>query len=350
MTDSTPIVSIIIPHWNGIDVLSECIDSLKGSTFDSFEIIVSDNASSDGSQAWIVENHPDVILLENDNNYGYAGGCNRGVNVAKGEFILFLNNDTIQNPNWLDPLIDRMKGDESIAAIQPKILNYYDRKIFDYAGGSGGHLDLFCFPFARGRVFLNQEEDLGQYDNAKRCFWASGTAMIVRKDLFKAAGKFDETFFAHMEEIDLCWRFQLMGYEIWVEPQSVVFHKNAVSLPMNSYKKYYLNHKNSLLMLLGNYSLPVAMYLFSVRFALEWVAFGYALFKLDFKHMLGIINAQVWLLFHPHVIWKKHFRTGSIRVKRDRSIMLRLYRGSIVLTHYIRRRNVYSEISSKPFV
>ena len=260
MTDSTPIVSIIIPHWNGIDVLSECIDSLKGSTFDSFEIIVSDNASSDGSQAWIVENHPDVILLENDNNYGYAGGCNRGVNVAKGEFILFLNNDTIQNPNWLDPLIDRMKGDESIAAIQPKILNYYNRKIFDYAGGSGGHLDLFCFPFARGRVFLNQEEDLGQYDNAKRCFWASGTAMIVRKDLFKAAGKFDETFFAHMEEIDLCWRFQAMGYEVWAEPRSVVYHKNAVSLPMHTHRKYYLNHRNSLLMLFGNYSIPVAFY------------------------------------------------------------------------------------------
>ena len=154
MTDSQPIVSIIIPHWNGIDVLSECIESLKNSTLPSFEIIVSDNASSDGSQAWIKNNHPDIILLENDKNYGYAGGCNYGSDIAKGEFLLFLNNDTIQNPNWLQPLVDRMKSDESIAALQPKILNYYSRKIFDYAGGSGGHLDLFCFPFARGRVFL----------------------------------------------------------------------------------------------------------------------------------------------------------------------------------------------------
>ena len=347
MTDSTPIVSIIIPHWNGIDVLSECIDSLKGSTFDSFEIIVSDNASSDGSQAWIVENHPDVILLENDNNYGYAGGCNRGVNVAKGEFILFLNNDTIQNPNWLDPLIDRMKGDESIAAIQPKILNYYDRKIFDYAGGSGGHLDLFCFPFARGRVFLNQEEDLGQYDNAKRCFWASGTAMIVRKDLFKAAGKFDETFFAHMEEIDLCWRFQAMGYEVWAEPRSVVYHKNAVSLPMHTHRKYYLNHRNSLLMLFGNYSIPVAFYVGFIRLILEFAALGYAILKMDWNHVTGILRSLGWILIHPITILRKRSRFNQIRKMRDRDIMGAMTKTSVVLAHYLSGKKTYLDIESK---
>jgi GT2 family glycosyltransferase len=347
MTDSTPIVSIIIPHWNGIDVLSECINSLKGSTFDSFEIIVSDNASSDGSQAWIVENHPDVILLENDNNYGYAGGCNRGVNVAKGEFILFLNNDTIQNPNWLDPLIDRMKGDESIAAIQPKILNYYDRKIFDYAGGSGGHLDLFCFPFARGRVFLNQEEDLGQYDNAKRCFWASGTAMIVRKDLFKAAGKFDETFFAHMEEIDLCWRFQAMGYEVWAEPRSVVYHKNAVSLPMHTHRKYYLNHRNSLLMLFGNYSIPVAFYVGFIRLILEFTALGYAIVKMDWNHVTGILRSLGWILIHPITILRKRSRFNQIRKMRDRDIMGAMTKTSVVLAHYLSGKKTYLDIESK---
>ena len=347
MTDSTPIVSIIIPHWNGIDVLSECIDSLKGSTYDSFEIIVSDNASSDGSQAWIVENHPDVILLENDNNYGYAGGCNRGVNVAKGEFILFLNNDTIQNPNWLDPLIDRMKGDESIAAIQPKILNYYDRKIFDYAGGSGGHLDLFCFPFARGRVFLNQEEDLGQYDNAKRCFWASGTAMIVRKDLFKAAGKFDETFFAHMEEIDLCWRFQAMGYEVWAEPRSVVYHKNAVSLPMHTHRKYYLNHRNSLLMLFGNYSIPVAFYVGFIRLILEFTALGYAIVKMDWNHVTGILRSLGWILIHPITILRKRSRFNQIRKMRDRDIMGAMTKTSVVLAHYLSGKKTYLDIESK---
>ncbi|MBC8467756.1 MAG: glycosyltransferase family 2 protein, partial [Candidatus Marinimicrobia bacterium] len=125
MTQSNIIVSVIIPHWNGIDVLSECLDSLKKTNSDFFEIIVSDNASSDGSQAWVKENHPDIILVENDKNYGYAGGCNRGVNLAKGKYLLFLNNDTIQDPNWLQPLVDRLESDSSIAAVQPKILNYY---------------------------------------------------------------------------------------------------------------------------------------------------------------------------------------------------------------------------------
>ncbi|MBT6866733.1 MAG: glycosyltransferase family 2 protein, partial [Candidatus Marinimicrobia bacterium] len=258
MTQSNIIVSVIIPHWNGIDVLSECLDSLKKTNFDSFEIIVSENASSDGSQAWVKENHPDVILVENDKNYGYAGGCNRGANLAKGKYLLFLNNDTIQDPNWLQPLVDRLESDSSIAAVQPKILNYYKRDVFDYAGGSGGFMDIFCFPFARGRLFLNQEKDTGQYDEAQSCFWASGTAMMVRKNIFESAGKFDETFFAHMEEIDLCWRFQAMGFKIWAEPKSIVYHKNAVSLPMHSHRKYYLNHRNSLLMLFGNFSIPLA--------------------------------------------------------------------------------------------
>ena len=347
MTDSQPIVSIIIPHWNGIDVLSECIESLKKSTLPSFEIIVSDNASSDGSQAWIKENHPDIILLENDKNYGYAGGCNYGSDIAKGEFLLFLNNDTIQNPNWLQPLVDRMKSDESIAALQPKILNYYNRKIFDYAGGSGGHLDLFCFPFARGRVFLEQEKDTGQYDDAQKCFWASGTAMLVRKKTFFAAGKFDETFFAHMEEIDLCWRFHAMGLDIWSEPESIVFHKNAVSMPMYSHQKYYLNHRNAQLMLLGNYSLLLALYLGFIRFILELIACVYAMVKLDWNHVTGIIRAFWWLLFHPHRIWQKRKRFKKLREVKDNDIMKKMLKKSIVMEHFIKRIKVYSDIESR---
>ena len=210
---------------------------MKQSNYDSFEIIIVDNASSDGSQEWIKANHSDIILIENDQNYGYAGGCNRGAEQANGKYILFLNNDTIQDPNWLRPLLNKLERNDSIVAIQPKILNYYQKNIFDYAGGAGGHMDVFCYPFARGRIFLEQEEDQGQYNEAESCFWTSGTAMMVRKDIFFEAGKLDEIFFAHMEEIDLCWRFQAMGYEVWVEPKSVVYHKNAVSLPMHTHRK-----------------------------------------------------------------------------------------------------------------
>jgi hypothetical protein len=343
-----PLVSVIIPHWNGIDTLAECLESLRRSTYPRLEVIVVDNGSTDGSPDWLRERHPEITLVENDRNYGYAGGCNRGVPMSRGTYVLFLNNDTIQEPGWIEPLIERLEQNPHIAAVQPKILNYYQRERFDYAGGAGGHLDLLCFPFARGRIFLEQEVDRGQYDQAEPIFWASGTACLVRKKLFLEAGGFDETFFAHMEEIDLCWRLQLMGYEIWSEPRSVVYHKNAVSLPMDHPRKFYLNHRNSLFMLLANYSLPLALYLFPLRYLLEWVAFLYALTFLDWKHMVGIVRAQGWLLLHPRLIWRKHRRVKALRRIKDRVLRARFYKGSIVLAHYVGRKRTYREIVSSP--
>jgi hypothetical protein len=338
-----PKLSIIIPHWNGIEVLSECLDSLKKSTYFSFEIIVVDNASSDGSQAWIKANHPDITLIENQVNKGYAGGCNSGVESAKGKYLLFLNNDTIQESNWIEPLIQRLESDETIAAVQPKILNYYQRDLFDYAGGSGGMMDVLGFPFARGRIFFNQEKDQGQYDDAIPIFWASGTAMCVRKTTFQSAGGFDESFFAHMEEIDLSWKIHLMGQEVFVEPRSVVYHKNAVSLPMHSHRKFYLNHRNSLFMILSNYSLPLSLYFFPIRFVLEWVAFFYALVKLDYRHMTAILRALVWILFHPHKIIQKRRKISRLRQRKDKELLKRFYKGSLVLDHYLLGKKKYSD-------
>ena len=346
MTEQRPTVSIIIPHWNGIKTLSECIDSLSKSTFESYEVIVADNASSDGSQAWIKESHPHIKLVENDRNYGYAGGCNRGADKASGEFLVFLNNDTIQKSDWLHYLVELMEKDNTIAAAQPKILNYYQKKMFDYAGGSGGYMDMFCFPYARGRLFLEQEEDQGQYNDAKKCFWASGTAIMVRKELFVEAGKFDEIFFAHMEEIDLCWRLQAMGHHVWVEPQSIVYHKNAVSLPMHTHRKYYLNHRNSLLMLLSNFSVPVAFYVGFIRIILEFIAVGYAVTKLDWNHVTGILKSLIWILFHPVTILKKRSRFKKIRVIKDKNMMNKLSRTSVVIGHYLGGKRTYLEIES----
>ena len=347
MAEGTPTISIIIPHWNGIETLSECLDSIKLSTFRSFEIIVSDNASTDGSQDWLKEYHPDILLLEHDDNYGYSGGCNRGALVARGSFLLFLNNDTIHDPSWLEPLLDRLESDSSIAALQPKILNYYERDLFDYAGGSGGHMDLFCYPFARGRLFMEQEKDVGQYDSAESCFWASGTAIMIRRKLFEKAGSFDEIFFSHMEEIDLCWRLQAMGHKVWVEPQSVVYHKNAVSLPMYSHWKYYLNHRNSLLMLLSNYSIPVTFYVGFIRLMLEFIAMGYAALKLDINHVTGILRALGWILVHPHIIVRKRKRSRKYRKVQNNNIMENMLRGSVVLAYYLLGKKTYLEIKSK---
>ena len=347
MTNDSPKVSVIIPHWNGIEIISECLDSLAKTQFDSYEVIVSDNASTDGSQKWLKENHPEVRLLENSKNYGYAGGCNRGSEIARGTFLLFLNNDTIQDLSWLEHLVKRIEINNEIAAVQPKILNYFNNEIFDYAGGSGGHMDLLCYPFARGRLFLEQEKDKGQYDNAAQCFWTSGTAMLVRKELFIKAGKFDETFFAHMEEIDLCWRFHAMGYQIWAEPLSTVYHKNAVSLPMHSHRKYYLNHRNSLLMLLSNYSILNALYIGTVRFMLEFIAVVYSILKLNLNQAFGIIRSLFWILLHPVTIINRRNHFKKLRKIKDKHILNKLFKGSIVFSHFISGKRTYFDMVSK---
>ena len=338
------LVSIIIPHWNGIDILSECIDSLNNTEYSNFEIIVVDNYSSDESVKWLKANHPKIKIIENDKNYGYAGGCNRGINNSKGDYIVFLNNDTIHKKDWLSNLVTFMNKHPDCAAVQPKILNYYERDKFDYAGGAGGHMDILCYPFARGRLFLEQEIDNNQYDDDAPCFWASGTAIMVRKEFFLEVEKFDENFFAHMEEIDLCWRLQLKGHNIYVNPKSVIYHKNAVSLPMTSIKKFMLNHRNSLMMLLSNYKVLTTLYLFPIRYMLELVAILYALTKLDFRHMFGVIQAHLWILFHIHIIFYKRIKINRLRTISDYEIMKSMYKGSIIWDHYIRRMKTYRDI------
>tara|TARA_B100000029_G_C17477193_1_gene924205 strand:+ start:117 stop:1175 length:1059 start_codon:yes stop_codon:yes gene_type:complete len=346
-SDTYPLVSIIIPHWNNFPILEECLLSIKKCSYPNYEIIVVDNASEDNSSQKIKEQFPEIILIENQINNGYAEGCNIGVSKASGKYLLFLNNDTTHEEGWIEPLVNHLDENKSAAAVQPKILNYYQKNLFDYAGGSGGHMDILCFPFARGRLFLEQELDKGQYDNPEKIFWTSGTAMIVRKNLFIKAGKFDKTFFAHMEEIDLCWRLQMLGYNVWVEPISVVYHKNAVSLPMYTLKKYYLNHRNSLYMLCGNFSFPLAIYLLPIRIILENIAFIYSLSKFDWRHMAAIFMALFWLLFHPHLIIKKRRKSKSLKAGKESEIIKKLFKGSVVLEHYILGKKTYREIFTK---
>ena len=347
MSDIKSSVSIVIPHWNNVEVLSECLESISATDFDNFETIVVDNASIDNSVEWVRSNYPNVKLIENDKNYGYAGGCNIGAEAASGDFLIFLNNDTVQEKDWISNLIKTINSDDKIAAVQPKILNYYNRNVFDYAGGSGGHMDIYCFPFARGRIFSFQENDEGQYNNKEKCFWSSGTCFMVRRELFQKSGGFDESFFAHMEEIDLCWRLYAMGFEVWVEPDSVVYHKNALTLPMYSHKKYYLNHRNSLLMLLGNYSIKNIFLIGIPRLILEKIACFYSILMLDWRHFTAILRSLFWIIFHPNVIMKKRKSFSKIRTITDKKIMENMMQSSIVIKYYLLKKQAYLDILSK---
>ena len=347
MSDIKSSVSIVIPHWNNVDILSECLESISSTDFDSVETIVVDNASTDNSVASVRSNYPNVKLIENEKNYGYAGGCNIGAEAAIGNYLIFLNNDTVQEKDWISNLIKTINSDDKIAAVQPKILNYYDRNVFDYAGGSGGHMDIYCFPFARGRIFSFQEDDEGQYNNKEKCFWSSGTCFMVRRELFQKAGGFDESFFAHMEEIDMCWRLYAMGFEVWVEPDSVVYHKNALTLPMYSHKKYYLNHRNSLLMLLGNYSMKNIFLIGIPRLILEKIACFYSILMLDWRHFTAILRSLFWIIFHPNVIMKKRKSFSKIRTITDKKIMENMMQSSIVIKYYLLKKQAYLDILSK---
>lgn len=342
------LVSIVIPHYNGIDLLSECLRSLKNCTYAPVEIIVVDNASTDGSADWVRTHYPTVKLVVCEKNRGYAGGCNRGAEVARGTYLLFLNNDTVHQRDWIGWLVQTLQSDTTIGAVQPKILNYFDRRRFDFAGGSGGAMDLLCFPFARGRLFLTLEEDRGQYDDEAQIFWASGTAFLIRRSLFLSAGGFDELFFAHQEEIDLQWRLQLMGYQIFVNPRSVIYHRNAATLSAASPRKKYLNHRNNLLMMLSNYSLPLATYLFPIRLALEGTAIFYAVFLRDFPHVWAILKSFFWIVTHPVTIVRKRRSVRTIRKVRDRDVLAAVYRRSIVLDYFLFGRRFYSELPTRP--
>ena len=245
------IVSVIIPHYNNSKILIECINSLTKSTFKNIEIIVVDNASSDSSCDEVINNFPDVIIKKSEVNLGYAGGCNVGAQIAKGKYLLFLNNDTIISEYCIEKLVSKLEQNSKISSVQPKIINIDNQSYFEYAGASGGFIDYLVFPFTRGRIFDTIEKDNKQYDSPIKIFWASGAGFLTRKDVFEKVSGFDNDLFAHMEEIDYHWKCHLINCEVWVNPEAVLYHHGGKTLPMDSAKKLYLNHRNSMILFLA---------------------------------------------------------------------------------------------------
>jgi GT2 family glycosyltransferase len=333
-----PMVSVIIPHYGGEEILQECLESLKNTVYEELEIIVVDNNSQDDSTNIINTKFPNVKLIQSEINRGFAGGCNIGAQHAQGEYFLILNNDTIHDNNWILHLVHRMESDNNISSVQPKIKNYNKRDYFDYAGGSGGFMDKYCSPFARGRIFNTVEKDEGQYNNPCQIFWASGTAFITRKNIFNQIGGFDETLFAHMEEIDFHWKCQLLGYKIWVEPQSVVYHHGAITLPISSSLKTYLNYRNSLILLLTNYPLYIALKLFTPRFFMEFLSLIKEILFLRWNHALAIVKAWIWIFFHPSYLYR---RRKNLQKTHE---IDNIYKNSIVVAYYVLAKKTFTDL------
>ncbi|MBN2281388.1 MAG: glycosyltransferase [Candidatus Marinimicrobia bacterium] len=338
-------VSVIIPHYNGEEILKDCLESLFQSTRVALEVILVDNGSSDDSVDMVRHLFPDVVVLQQEKNLGFAGGCNVGIKAAANEYVLILNNDTTHEKNWIEYLLETLESDQKIAAVQPKLISYQNPGNFDYSGANGGEMDIFGFPFARGRFFHHIEKDEKQYDHLDReIIWASGTAFLARRSLLLEAGLFDATFFAHMEEIDLDWRLRLMGYTLAVDPRARIFHRSGYTLGAESPFKKYLNHRNSLYMLIANYRWTTLLYILPARILLDWMAAIESLVTFDFGRFRAVFKAHFWLLFHLPMIKEKRKKTSGLRKVSDRAIMHKFYKKPIALVSFILKKNKYADL------
>ncbi len=241
--------AVVILNWNGERHLREFLPSVVQHTPQWVDIVVADNGSTDCSLELLRSNFGGVKIVELDRNYGFAAGYNEALKRIDYDYYILLNSDVEVTKGWCEPLLEELYTNPDVGALSPKILSYNEPTKFEYAGASGGYIDILGYPFCRGRILDVTEQDTGQYDDPRDLFWVSGAAFVVRAELFAKMGGFDEDFFAHMEEIDLCWRMQLRGYRVRIIPQSVVYHLGGGTLSVDSPNKIYLNHRNNLAML-----------------------------------------------------------------------------------------------------
>ncbi len=329
-------IAVIIPHYNGQRLLEGCLPPLLRSDYPAYAVYLVDNGSTDGSAEWAKRTFPQLQVIPAGTNLGYAGGCNLGISSTTEEYVVLLNNDTEVDPGWLAHLAGALDADPSIAAAQPKILWLKEKDTFDYSGGAGGEIDVFGYPYCRGRLFRTLEKDEGQYDDARPdIFWTSGSASIYRRSALDAVGLLDEEFFMHMEEIDLCWRLHLAGFRAVSVARSLVHHLSGGSLPAGEYRKMFLNHRNSLLMLWKNYSLATLAWVWPARLALEAASLAQALASGNWAWARAIVLATAWMAEHPAAVWRKHRRTQRLRAVPDRTVMARMHRGSVALKYFL---------------
>lgn len=306
------------------------------------EVIVVDNHSSDDSVQYLKENFSEIRLIELPENLGFAGGYNESLKQIDAPYYVLLNSDVQVTENWLGPILEFMDSRKDVGAVQPKILDYKNKEYFEYAGASGGYIDFMGYPFCRGRFFDHLEKDTGQYNDPVEVFWATGACMVIRSDIFHSAGRFDPDFFAHMEEIDLCWRIWHFGQKIYCYPGCSVYHVGGGTLDKSNPRKTFLNFRNNLSMLYKNIPGYKMYWIVFIRLILDAVAAA--------KFLAERHHKDAWAVFRSHIAFYK--RMGSLRKKR-RSIQKRkgshsaMYKKSILLAFYIQRIKNFADLPWK---
>ncbi|MCH8904365.1 MAG: glycosyltransferase family 2 protein [Bacteroidetes bacterium] len=340
---SSPKVAVVILNWNGQEFLQKFLPPVIASEYDNLEIYIADNASTDNSVEYIEKEYPDINLIKLASNEGFAGGYNRALEEICSDYYVLLNQDVEVIDNWISPIIDLMEMDEQIAACQPKIRSFQEKNKFEYAGAAGGFRDSDGYTFCRSRLFDLSEEDKGQYDEEQEIFWASGACMFIRAKLFHGFGGFDKDFFAHMEEIDLCWRMKNAGYKVYYCFKSVVYHVGGGSLPQGSPRKTFLNYRNSLIMLFKNLSFLKLIWLLPFRFFLDSIAALKSLVNGNWKDSLAIIKAQ-WNFTLRIGKWiGKRINTRGMVKKPNRK---GIYKGMLIADYFFFNKKKYSDLKN----
>lgn len=328
-------VAVVILNWNGEKLLEQFLPSvIKYSP--QAKIYVADNDSTDDSVKFLEENFPEVKIIKNNINAGYAGGYNLALKSVPEDIHILLNSDVEVTENWLKPIIEVFEQEPKTAAIQPKILDFKKKDHFEYAGAAGGFIDKFGYPFCRGRIFQHLEEDHGQYNNDEYIFWASGACLAVRKSAFIEIGGLDEDFFAHQEEIDLCWRLQNVGYRIKYVATSRIFHVGGATLQEMNPKKTFFNFRNSLFLILKNVKPDKVYIILFIRMVLDGIAGIKFIFEGKFNHFFAILEA--------HASFYRHY--GRMYNKRPKQFIISKYYPiiSVVYAHYIQGKKKFSEL------
>lgn len=335
-------VAVVILNWNGKAYLQQFLPSVMQSEYPVLQVIVADNASTDDSIAWLQENYPSVKTIILPVNYGFAKGYNEALKQVTADVYVLLNSDVEVESNWINPVIQAFEKNPLLAACQPKILAYHNKDIFEYAGAAGGWIDNLGYPFARGRIMETCEIDKGQYDVFTTCFWATGAALFVKAELYHQLGGLDEYFFAHQEEIDLCWRIHNEGYEVGCEPSSVVYHVGAGTLAKHSPRKTYLNFRNNLVMISKNMLFQEKCWKMPLRFLLDGLAAIKFVASGELSHASAVVKA--WVSFGGWVF--NHSETKNIPASRYINSD-GWYSGSVLWQYYVKGKKHFSEIISR---
>lgn len=335
-------IAVVILNWNGREFLRKFLPLVIAHSRDVAEIIVADNASTDSSIEFIQDNFPEVRIITNRTNGGFARGYNEALAEVEADYYVLLNSDIEVTPKWIQPVIDLMESDKMIAACQPKLRSYHEREKFEYAGAAGGFIDKYGYPFCRGRIFQHIETDNGQYDDATEIFWATGACMFVRAELYKKFGGLDEDFFAHMEEIDFCWRLKNGGYRIMYCPDSVVFHVGGGTLPKKSAQKTYLNFRNNLSLLYKNLPSHLLLPVFAVRFPLDGIAALKFLLDGGFRDFHAVLRAHLYF-------YKNFLKLRSRRRLLVHNMVHGIYNGNLVKDYYLHKKKLFTQLNQKLF-